>query len=582
VSSDVATEATARAAADTLLTELQVHAGVDHIDISGNSYCFVSPPGTMWTDNWTEVAANMLGVRTRRNIAYSGSSACHSDTAAGSHGGWSWVLQNMLVPGMPSCNISRGYPYQPVAKLVFMNDVLNDLAMLGSANPTPYLHAHRTILAARSLAAIYLASGSDSPYGSAIDAALAFKNSAGTSGGSWARTAGGGLYTVSQTTRDTHANAGTGYLATTAVGDKLTFTTPTDAPTTGRVYDICIPVLPADNYTVTVTVGGTSYTPVVIQGSAICDPAATMSSILNGYTLRLGSGGPTDPTNGAVIGASNAIVVQLNSVTAGSLKISHTGMESDPLDGPLFLPMTCNRIPAYVGYSLWDVANGFAHGPDASTNPLNDASELSFITSQQTMEAAEFPQRVIPFNGDTALGDNVNCWSDGHTSNINPHPNLFGQRTIARAAARAVINSPLLTDRIRTQAKIPSRSYVLPVGYVSETTLANGWTNSNFASLFLNQPPGFTIDMDGRVTIQGILSATAATAATMWTMPQDMCPAGEDVIYIPADITNGSTKIVGFVCVLASGAVQLDAPTSGVIGISGVTVAFHGTYDVQR
>jgi hypothetical protein len=108
VSSDVATEATARAAADTLLTELQVHAGVDHIDISGNSYCFVSPPGTMWTDNWTEVAANMLGVRTRRNIAYSGSSACHSDTAAGSHGGWSWVLQNMLVPGMPSCNISRG------------------------------------------------------------------------------------------------------------------------------------------------------------------------------------------------------------------------------------------------------------------------------------------------------------------------------------------------------------------------------------------------------------------------------------------------------------------------------------------
>lgn len=562
-----------------------LHVGIDHVDMHGNSYVFGDSPLGLWVGNWTDVAASTLGARSRRNIAYSGARACWSDVNNGIHGGWSWVLQNILVPGMPTVNLPRGYPYPPIAKLVMSEDSLNDLAELGHLNPTPYLHAHRTIMAARSLAAIYLASGADSAFGTGADAATAYTNTGGGGAGGWAVVAGGGT-SPTQATHDTHANAGTGYRATSTATDKLTYTVASDAPT-GRVHDICIPVAQADDITLTVTVAGTSYGTVRLQGSTICDPDSSASAILNGYTMRLGSNGPTDPTAGAhAIAAGDVIVLTLTTRTAGSFKVSHCGMEADPLDGPLFVPLTANRMPAAVGYTLWNTGNGFAHGPNAGTDPMNDAAVLSWISSQQTMDAAEFSNRVIPVNADTILAQNTLYWGDGglHT-NTNPHPNHTGQNALGKGTFRAVLTSSLVTDRIRTAARIISRHFFLRVGSesVSEAAFANSWKNANFAGLFETDPLAFSVDLNGRVTLRGVLDASSATAVGITTLPSDVLPPGVQIIYIPARISINGTLSAGFVTVQAStGVVGLDTPASGVVGVASTTIAFEGSWWVEK
>lgn len=553
--------------------------GIDHVEVNGNSYAFAGPPSTMWVDNWSEIAATLLGARTRRNIAVSGSRACWSDGPVGGspvHGGWSWVLQNILVPGMPGCYQTRQLPYPPVSKLTIMNDMFNDLPQLGHSNPTPALHAHRTILSARSLAAIYLASGSDTVYGTATDAALRFTDYPGTGAGSWARVAGGGL---NPTTGDTHSNAGTGYLRTTVVGDQLKFTVPAGAPP-GRVYPICIPVSQSQDVTVTVGIGATNYGTYRLQGSVICDPAAASSALLNGVTLRLGSGGPTDPTGGVSITAGQEIWVMLTTSTTGYLNISHAGMESDPLDGPLIACQTAARMPSTVGYTFFTIGDGFPNGSDGP-DPLNDTAVLSWISSQQAMEQAEFASRVISVNIDALLAKDPANWNDGYTFNINPHANMNGHRAMGKGVRDAIVKSPLFTDRVRSVAKIAARTFLLPVGIGSVSALQNGWTASTYYGVFDTARPAFSVDMDGNVIIKGWLDASAASAATMWTMPTDLRPVGVDAVDIPATITISGVLSVGIVRIFGvDGTVQLIAPTSGVVGIGSTSVMFNGSYKV--
>jgi hypothetical protein len=557
-------------------------AGIDHIDMSGNSYQFGGPPSTMWTDNYAEIAANIMGCRNRRNIAYSGSRSCWSDNSANNiHGGWSWVLQNLQVPGMPVCYIPRAWPYSPISKLVVMDDTFNDLAALGAGNPNPYLHAHRTILAAHSLAAIWLAVGADTPFGTGIDAAFTLTNT-------WTLVAGGGWQTTATTVRDTHSNAGNGYLHANTIGASISFTTPADA-NEARVYDVVIPVAQTDNYSITIKVGATTYSSFVVNGALICDPdtsATGAASVLNGLTLRLGSGGPTDPTGGVAITANTTIVVKLKTLTAGNLKFSHIGMESNPLDGPLIVPLTANRLPdATVGYTFWSTGDGFPHGWNAATFPLNDNNVLSWITTQQTMETNEFSSQVIPLNADTPLAQNPLYWNNGGVGglNINPHPNALGHRQLAIAIGAAVVGSSLLTNRVQAAAKIPVRTFFLGIGYVSETAYTNGWADATFVSVFRIQPGAFTIDMNGRVTIHAYLSATSATSVNMFTMPVDMRPHGDEVIYLPARVTYGSTIVSGTIAVPGNnGVVSLDSPLSGVVGVSGATVSFEGSYQAQH
>jgi hypothetical protein len=577
--------------ASVALTTQILQAGIDHIDANGNSYIY-----GRW-DNWTDLVANMIGARTRRSIAYSGSRACWSDSlTTGSYGGWSWVLQRILVPGMPGTNLARKWPYQPVSKLVLMEDGLNDLAAIGSGNFTPYSHAHRTILAARSLAAIWLAVGADTIYGTGLDAAIVLKTTA-----NWTVVKGGGIQAPTATLKNTHSNAGTGYLNCTTVGETITFTTPVDQEE-ARVIDVVLAVAQADNYSVTVRVSATIYPAFTVQGSMICDPdtsATGAAAVRNGLTLRLGSGGPTDPTSGLAIGPATTIVVTIASLTAGSVKFSHIGMESNPLDGPLFVPATANRLPAAtVGYTFWSTGDGFPHGYNASTFPLNDANVLSWISQQQAMESAEFSTRVIPYNPDTSLAQNPLYWNDGGAAglNINPHPNDFGKSRIARDICRAILGSALLTDRVRTAARIPVRDFFLDVGYVSEDAYATGWSESTFAGLFTTVPGGFAVDLTGKVRVRGSMIATStATSSTIWTMPNDLWPAGVEILYIPARIdytTSGgtTTHASGFATVAGNGgAVALDTtilPT-GMTGFplaSGATctVSFDGTYDVEK
>ena len=572
------------------------HVGIDHVDMNGNSYEFGGPPFSMWQGSHSEMAASMLGARTRRNIAYSGSRACWSDSNPNNfHGGWSWVLQHILVPGMPATFMTRGWPYAPIAKLVMMEDGLNDLAALGAGNFTPYAHAHRTIIAARSLAAIWLASGADTIYGTALDAAITLKTTA-----NWTLVQGGGIRAPTAALKNTHANAGTGYRSTSTVGETVTFTTPADLDE-ARVIDVCTPVAQADNYQVTVKVGATTYPAFTISGATMCDPDTTSTgaaAALNGVTLRLGSGGPTDPTSGAAIAAGTAIVVTLSALTAGTFKLSHFGLESNPLDGPIFSCLTPNRMPnATVGYSFWNTGDGFPHGNNASTFPLNDANVLTWITAQQTMEATEFPSRCITVNADTALAQDALSWNDGGASgqNINPHPNTRGRRKMASAIKSAVMASPLITDRVRTAAAIPQRDFFLDIGYVSVASYQNAWAEATFAGLFTTGPGGFTVDMNGKVRIRGVLNGAAATAATMWTMPTDLRPAGTDTVYIPARIDytpNGGSRvsITGLIQVSGNaGTVAMDTNVlpAGMTGFplatgAALTVSFDGTYDAEH
>lgn len=559
-------------------------AAVDHVDMHGNSYMFWGPPSTIWKDNFGELAAQMLGAKSRRNISYSGSVSCHSDSnTIPHHGGWSWVLQNIRVPGMPEVSEARVWPYLPVSKVVINENALNDLAQLGHNNPTPYLHAHRAEMAARCLAAIYLASGADTAYGSGTDAALAFKNSAGSGAGAWTRTAGGGSETVTAGTQWTFANAGTGYLSTNTVGDKLTYTVAEDIPD-GRVQDIFIPVAPTDDYVLTVTVGGVGYGTVHIQGSVICDPDAGSSALLNCYCMRLGSGGPTDPTGGVSIPHSAAVVLQMTTRTAGTFKVSNTGAESDPLDGPLLVNVSANRLPASPGYVMWAFA-GFPHGPSAGTDPMNDAAVLSWISSQQTMEQAEFRSRVVSVNADAILGQNSLYWGDGgRDSTIDAHLTGWGHRALGRALYRQIVASPLLTDRVCSAARIIERNYWLQVGPadVSTVSFLNGWTNKNFAGVFNYIPMSFTVTMDDEVLLRGLIDSSAASSATLAQLPLDLRPASETGVYPVARVViNNGTPVAGFIKIDAAGNISLDVP-AGAIGVTNSYVEFEARYKIGR
>jgi hypothetical protein len=154
---------------------------------------------------------------------------------------------------------------------------------------------------------------------------------------------------------------------------------------------------------------------------------------------------------------------------------------------------------------------------------------------------------------------------------------------LAIAIGAAVVGSSLLTNRVQAAAKIPVRTFFLGIGYVSETAYTNGWADATFVSVFRIQPGAFTIDMNGRVTIHAYLSATSATSVNMFTMPVDMRPHGDEVIYLPARVTYGSTIVSGTIAVPGNnGVVSLDSPLSGVVGVSGATVSFEGSYQAQH
>jgi hypothetical protein len=94
--------------------------------------------------------------------------------------------------------------------------------------------------------------------------------------------------------------------------------------------------------------------------------------------------------------------------------------------------------------------------------------------------------------------------------------------------------------------------------------------------------------MNGVVQIKAILNGASATATQMFTMPVDLRPAGDEVIYIPARVVytpSGGSQITvaGFVTVQGnSGAVGLDTPPSGVIGTAGCVVSFYGSYTAEH
>lgn len=464
----------------------------------------------------------MLGVPRMRHVAVGGAIACWPMVNNTGDGGWAHVLRQIerdgsagwpTVAGQPGAT-ANAHPYLPGSQLALVHFGLNDLAILGSLKPRPFQEAMRTIMSRFCASAIW-----------------EDENTAWVRTGAWSPL---GFAPA--------ANSGSQVYYTTTIGDKAVFTLPTDFPG-GRVVAIGLWINPAQAaMTYGLKVDGVDYPDIVADPAAICDTNSTGK--YNQLCVRLGRGGVNDPVLGA-----GSHTIEVNLKAGPQLVVDYAQIEADPLDGPILL-MPLPHKP--LNYSIW---NTWTHGPNAGTDPMNDAAVDTWKAAQRVVQA-EFPGRVVEVELD-GLGLNTAALNVGDGA----HPNNAGHNSIAQACYDALKASGLITDRIRrapvTQRKPP---YWRTPGNCGENGFGSNWSNfGGTGAPFTAAPFGyFRDDVAGhRLRIRGDVKVSATTNATIWTIGNaSLRPKYDRYFMIP--YYNGSTwSSVAAVIVAATGAITI-------------------------
>lgn len=320
---------------------------------------------------YTRRIARTMGMRLR-DMAIGGAIACWPTVYDGGDGGYAHVLQN--TPRQPLPFDQPKYPHAPLVHLYFG---LNDLAVIGSNNLTPFKEAYRTIVASFKLAARY----------QDTDPSVAY-------------TAGWLPYA------STEANSGTQITYSTTVNDTITISVP--ATYDGRSS---IDLFSQGNAlaTVGITVDGATQPDWSITTDMWCHDAGEKP---NGYVKRLG----------AFPAGAHTIVIKLKS---GKFSFDSWGIEA--ADGPTFLTPLPFRP---TKYSLWQT---WPHGATAPVNPMTDASIPPLKAAVQAIHAEFGSADFIEVDIDPLLNKNAAYFADDGA-----HPNNEGQRIIATACLAAL------------------------------------------------------------------------------------------------------------------------------------------------
>lgn len=444
--------------------------GVDWLEVAGHSLAAAGGARVLPEGGYAFRLGAAIGARRFREYAIGGAIACWPNAFGTGDGGYGHVLQNALRPGSPGL-AAAGAPYVPKSQVVVAHFGLNDLGELGAQKPLPFQTGLRTILSRLCAAAVWEEDAT-----------------------AWAFT---GAWAVMGVSAAAASNSGPAVKYSTVVNDKATFTLPADYPG-GLVVGVGLWINATwPTLTYGVKVDGQARPDVVINPQQFCDQNLANKHLV--HTLRLGTGRQGDP---ALTAGAHSVEMTLKSGTA--LGIDFAQVEADPLDGPVLLMPLPNKPASYALWTTW------AHGPNAATDPINDAAVDSWKAAQRAVQA-EFPGRVVELDLD-AIGLVRSSGVGGDFVADGAHFNEGGHGKIAVAARDALVASGRITDRVRSRPAVVSRPVFRQVGVSNGAgAFATGWSNygSGLAPLMWRK------DEFGKVRVRGACKAAAGQNGTI-------------------------------------------------------------------
>lgn len=419
-----------------------------------------------------------------RNIAVGGSVSCWDNAVSPAHNGWADCLQRITRPSWQAVFLGQPHGSRDAHVLQWG---INDLGMLGSANPTPSIEAHRTVIC-RARQSVWCDHN---------DGSIAF---------------GTGWTTVTTTLY----NSGPGFRTCNASGRTVTITVPNAYQ--GTPLDLLYILNGADAASVAVAVTGATTLNVThtLTGSAQCMTGTYASR--NGVTRRL---------TGLNAGA-HTITLTFNGVT-GTPGFNGWGVEA--ADPPRVVLPNTPRQPNYAIQAYF----GIPYVPtDASFAPWNAALDQL---------AQEFTDgRVVTVDIDSAFAKRPDLFQIDAM-----HFSLAGATLAAQLVAAAVSpdeiygpdqaveqnDVPSIENgrcRVRfdtTGGLLPAGTATIVPGFAVDTNQAGTWVEAG--KFFLQR--GFL--QDCRLVSANVVEATperVTVKATLTTMPLD--PDSREEIYV--------------------------------------------------
>lgn len=450
------------------------------IEQCGHSYAASGGAMNPYLNGNFEVLVKLLRPGIFRKMSIGGARAAVTRLLANGDGGWNWVLQNMKRPGYNVPNGASGVPFgfrwRPSSQIFIPWIGENDLATTGKSFLAPFETAYRTIL-------------SRACHCWSSDCLQANWTRTGT----WAQVGG----TVFGST--------TAIVSSVTVNDYVDVAIPAGYPG-GRVFAIGLFVNATKNSTVRISVDGVDLPDITIDGPSRCES----SSNHNMHTVRLNT--PSAPH--AALNAAGAHTIRLKLVggTAPQLAPDFVAVESDPADGPCFV------IPKGLKPKGYDVWSGFAHGPNAGVDPINDAA-LDFLDQRRAVIAAEFSNKVAWIDC-SDIPRTQDYWYEDNT-----HPSARTHKIIALRMAEAI--RYMLTPRLQQGLDLDTRNGAVwtPIGGEGGPAFgtSNGtWTNvSGALAAGINyEPLAFHYDiLRNRVRVKGAATKSTTASSVIFTFP---------------------------------------------------------------
>lgn len=421
-----------------------------------------------------------------RNIAVGGSVSCWDNAVFPAHNGWADCLQRIKRPSWQALVLGQPHGSRDAHVLQWG---INDLGMLGSANPTPSIEAHRTVIC-RARQSVWCEHN---------DSSVSF-------GTGWTTVTG------------TDYNSGPGFRTCNASGRTVTITVPDAYQGTplDLLYIINGAATDAASVAVAVTGATTLSATHTLSASTQCITGAYASR--NGITRRL---------TGLNAGA-HTITLTFNSVS-GTPGFNGWGVEAT--DPPRVVLPNTPRQPNYAIQAYF----GIPFVPtDASFGPWNAALDQL---------AAEFTDgRVITIDIDSAFAKRPDLFQIDAM-----HFSLAGATLAAQLVAAAVSPDEIFGPdqaigqddvpsiengrcRVRfdtTGGLVPAGTATIVPGFAVDTNQAGAWVEAG--KLFLQR--GFL--QDCRLVGATVVEATperAVVKATLTTTP--LLPGSREEVYV--------------------------------------------------
>lgn len=421
-----------------------------------------------------------------RNIAVGGSVSCWDSAVFPGHNGWADCLQRITRPSWSA--LFLGQPHGPRDAHVLQWGI-NDLDMLGSANPTPSIEAHRTVIC-RARQSVWCEHN---------DSSISF-------GTGWTTVTG------------TAYNSGPAFRTCNASGRTVTITVPDAYQGTplDLLYILNGAATDAASVAVSVTGATTLSATHTLSASTQCITGANASR--NGITRRLTGLNP----------GAHTITLTFNSV-AGTPGFNGWGVEA--ADPPRVVLPNTPRQPNYAIQAYF----GIPYVPtDASFAPWNAALD------QLALEFAD--GRVITVDIDSAFAKRPELFQVDAM-----HFSLAGATLAAQLVAAAVSpdeiygpdqqvpqdDVPSIENgrcRVRfdtTGGLLPAGTATIVPGFAVDTNQAGTWVEAG--KLFLQR--GFL--QDCRLVGANVVEATperVTVKATLTTTPLD--PDSREEVYV--------------------------------------------------